>query len=46
MFQLCMFQFFNAFISDYDVYNDAKINEDLINTAFYGVELQLKDIYI
>ena len=46
MFQLCMFQFFNAFISDYDVYNDAKNNEDLVNTAFCYVEVPVQLKYI
>ena len=36
---------FTIFNWDYDVYNDAKNNKDLVKTAFHCVEVQLQNIY-
>ena len=33
------------FITECSVYNAAKNNEDLVNTAYYCVEIQLQNIY-
>ena len=37
---------FTNFNWDYDVYNDAKNNEDLIKIAFHCVEVLLQNIYL
>ena len=40
-----LFKLLNLFTNwDYDVCNDAKNNEDLLNTAYYCVEVQLQNI--